>query len=93
MESEIEGLHRLDSGEHKADFFTMAYGVAGNTPLENYEIVRRVAAEKGDSDVVTAQQSLESLLNIRAKVMNAKADVQAAVIAQLGADNDLGACE
>ena len=71
----------------------MAYGVAGNTPLENYEIVRRVAAEKGDSDVVTAQQSLESLLNTRAKVMNAKADVQAAVIAQLGAENDLGACE
>ena len=51
-----------------------------NPSLENYEIVKRVATEKGDSDVVNAEKSLKSLLNTRAKVMNAKADLQEAII-------------
>ena len=79
VEAEIEGLHRLDSGEHSDPYFNF-WGSSMNPSLENYEIVKRVATEKGDSDVVNAEKSLKSLLNTRAKVMNAKADLQEAII-------------
>ena len=76
MDSEIDGLHRLENQEKASNEFGWGYTYTGNIPLENYEIVKRVALEKGDSDVVNAEKSLKSLINTRAKVMNAKADVQ-----------------
>ena len=74
VDAEIEGLQRLDDGKHKDAFFNFLAS-SGNSSLENYEIVKRVATEKGDSDVVNAEKSLKSLLNTRARVMNAKADL------------------
>ena len=91
VEAEIEGLHRLDSGENSDPLFNFMAS-SGNPSLENYEIVKRVATEKGDSDVVNAEKSLKSLLITRAKVMNAKANLQAAIIEHVGADAH-GACE
>ena len=44
--------------------------------IENYEIVRRVAESKGDSDVVNAEKNLRSLLSARGKIMAAKAAIQ-----------------
>jgi len=49
--------------------------VSGMTPLENYEICKRVAETKGDSDVVAAEKSLKSLLSTRAGLLAAKATV------------------
>ena len=91
VDAEIEGLHRLDDNKHKDALFNFLAS-SGNTSLENYEIVKRVATEKGDSDVVNAEKSLKSLLNTRARVMNAKANLQDAIIANVGADAH-GACE
>jgi len=48
--------------------------------LENYEIVRRVAESKGDSDVVNAEKNLRSLLSARGKIMAAKAAIQQNII-------------
>ena len=91
VDAEIEGLQRLDDGKHKDALFNFLAS-SGNSSLENYEIVKRVATEKGDSDVVNAEKSLKSLLNTRARVMNAKADLQDAIIANVGADAH-GACK
>ena len=91
VDADIEELHRLDDGKNKDALFNFM-GSSNNTVLENYEIVKRVATEKGDSDVINAEKSLKSLLNTRARVMNAKADLQDAVIANVGSDAH-GACE
>ena len=61
-------------------------------PLENYEIVKKIAAQKGDSDVVNAEQSLKALLSARANLMLAKAKVQGDLLAKLG-DDDVKATE
>ena len=58
-----------------------------NACVENYEIVRRVAEAKGDSDVMAAEKNLKSLLSARAKIMAAKAAIQQSVIDKVeGAD-------
>ena len=64
----------------------------GLTPLENYEIVRRVADQKGDSDVVLAEQNLRALLSTRAHIMKAKATVQTEILAKISG-GDLGLTE
>ena len=56
-------------------------------PLENYEIVKKIAAQKGDSDVVNAEQSLKALLSARANLMLAKAQVQSEILEKLGEDD------
>jgi len=61
--------------------------VSDNACVENYEIVRRVAEAKGDSDVMAAEKNLKSLLSARAKIMAAKAAIQQSVIDKVeGAD-------
>jgi len=47
-----------------------------NQRIENYEIVRRVAEAKGDSDVLTAEKSLRSLLQARAALLDLKQRIQ-----------------
>ena len=69
IDSGIEGLDRLNSGEQGNTLFDTLSGVSEETYLENYEIVRRVADSKGDSDVVAAERTLKSLLAARGKVM------------------------
>ena len=91
VDAEIDGLQRLDDGKHQDPLFNF-FASSGNPILENYEIVKRVATEKGDSDVVNAEKSLKSLLDTRARVMNAKANLQETVIANVGADAH-GACK
>jgi len=54
IDSEIEGLSRLNNGEQGKTIFDTLALVDGMTSLENYEIVKRVATQKGDSDVVNA---------------------------------------
>jgi len=76
IDSDIEGLMRLDNGEQGKTIFNVLSFVDGMTPLENYEIVRRVADQKGDSDVVLAEKNLRALLSTRAHIMKAKATVQ-----------------
>lgn len=63
----------------------------GQSFLENYEIVRRVAEQKGDSDIIAAEKSLRSLMQARAKVMATKAAIQQAVLDNV-ADEETGAC-
>ena len=60
--------------------------------MENYEIVRKAAAEKGDSDVVAAEKSLKEMLAARAQCMEAKAALQEAILTKLSGEN-VGACE
>lgn len=52
--------------------------------------MRRVAEEKGDSDVVNAEKSLKSLLSARANIMSAKAQVQRSILDNVSND-DVGA--
>ena len=93
LDSEVEGLRRLDNGEHEGDvMFDVLSMVEGRSPLENYEIVKRAAEDKGDSDVVNAEKSLKSLLTARAKLMDAKATVQSEILAKVSGD-DIGATE
>ncbi len=67
--------------------------VDGLTALENYEIVRRAAEQKGDSDVVAAEKSLKSLISARAKLMDTKAALQRAILERIADDNNTGANE
>ena len=62
IDSDIEGLKRLDNGQQGSTIFNIVSFMDGLTPLENYEIVRRVADQKGDSDVVLAEKNLRALL-------------------------------
>ena len=66
VDSEIEELQKIDTQENASALFDAAAALDGVRPLENYEIVRRVAEEKGDSDVVAAEKSLKSLMATRA---------------------------
>ena len=63
----------MNDDSNRDAFLDAVSFVDGETPLENYEIVRRVAEQKGDSDIVTAEKSLRSLLQARAQLMSAKA--------------------
>jgi HEPN domain-containing protein len=49
--------------------------------------VRRVAEEKGDTDVVNAEKSLKSLLRARARIMDAKATVQSEILSKISGDD------
>ncbi len=80
IDSEIEDLQRLNTGEQGHTLFDTFSGVSDNACVENYEIVRRVADAKGDSDVMAAEKNLKSLLSARAKIMAAKAAIQQSVI-------------
>ena len=90
IDSEVEGLQRLNDDSNRDAFLDAVSFVDGETPLENYEIVRRVAEQKGDSDIVTAEKSLRSLLQARAQLMSAKAQVQRAILDKV-ADGNTGA--
>ena len=92
IESDLEGLSRINSGEQNSPFFDAISLASGQAPMENYEIVRKAAAAKGDSDVVAAEKSLGSMLAARAQAMDAKAAVQEAILTKLSGDN-VGACE
>merc|ERR1711981_1210017 len=59
--------------------------------MENYEIVRKAASQKGDSDVVAAEKSLGEMLAARAQAMGAKAAVQEAILTKLSGE-EVGAC-
>lgn len=61
-------------------------GVTGDAALENYEIVKRAADAKGDSDVIAAEKSLKSLLIARARLFAAKADIQEAILDRMQTD-------
>jgi len=74
--SEQEGLSRIDNRSGKrSSIFDILSGVSADVSLENYEIVRRAADAKGDSDVLAAERSLRALLSARARLMEAKAVV------------------
>lgn len=80
VDSENEDLQRIDNGEQGKTLFNSLSLANGLTPLENYEICRRVAEAKGDSDVVNAEKSLKSLLSARAGLLAAKATVQEQIL-------------
>lgn len=89
-DTEVEGLLRL---KHDKDLFfdTLSF-VDGEASLENYEIVRRAAEEKQDSDLAAAERSLRSLLQTRAKVMETKVKLQTAILEKI-VDGDVGASQ
>jgi hypothetical protein len=76
IDSENEELQRLNTGEQGYTYFDTLSGVSDSACVENYEIVRRVADSKGDSDIIAAEKNLKSLLAARAKIMAAKAAIQ-----------------
>jgi len=92
VDGDIAELKRVDNAEHGRSIFDALSFANGFSPLENYEIVRRVAGEKGDSDVVNAEKSLKSLLMARARLMDAKATVQSEILTKVSGD-ELGATE
>ena len=76
VSAELEGLQRLDSGyQGDRSILDTLSGVFGDASLENYEIVKRAAEAKGDSDVINAERSLKSLLMARARLFSAKAAI------------------
>ena len=93
VDSDVEGLRRLDDGENRDTFFDALSFVDGLTPLENYEIVKRAAEAKGDSDIVAAEKSLKSLLSARAHIMATKSSVQRAILERIADGDDTGANE
>ena len=58
----------------------------GDAALSNYEIVKRAAEAKGDSDIIAAEKSLKSLLMARARLFAAKADIQEAILSRMLTD-------
>lgn len=92
VDSAFEELQRIDTGEHRDILLEAISCVDAVRPLENYEIVRRVAEEKGDSDIVAAEKSLRALLATRAKIMDSKAAIQAEILEKLQSD-DSTACQ
>lgn len=87
VDSPFEELQRIDTGEYSNILIEAISCVDAVRPLENYEIVRRVAEEKGDSDIVGAEKSLRALLATRAKIMDAKAAIQAEILEKLQSDD------
>jgi len=75
LDSDIEGLSKLNNGEQGNTIFNTLAFSDGVSPLENYEIVRRVAETKSDSDLAVAERNLKCLLATRAQIMEAKATV------------------
>ena len=87
VSAELEGLQRLDSGyQGDRSILDTLSGVFGDASLENYEIVKRAAEAKGDSDVINAERSLKSLLMARARLFSAKAAIQEAIIQRMSDD-------
>ena len=92
LDSEIDGMNKLNTGEQGETIFNHLSFVDSTSPLENYEIVRRIAEQKGDSDIVLAEKNLKSLLATRAHIMAAKASVQESILANIP-DNEVGVLE
>ena len=93
VDSDIDELKKIDTSQY-GDFLIEAVSfVHAIRPLENYEIVRRVAAEKSDSDVIAAEKSLKALLATRAKIMDVKATIQAEILDKLKNNSDSTASE
>ena len=55
LDSDVEGLSRINNGEQGDTIFNALAFSDGTSPLENYEIVRRVAEQKGDSDLAVTE--------------------------------------
>ena len=90
LNSELDGLRRIDSGyQGERTVFDALSGVISDASLENYEIVKRAAETKGDSDVITAERSLKSLLMARARIYAAKAAIQEAILERMSGDQTL----
>jgi|Transcript_10755 hypothetical protein len=92
VNSELDGLRRLDSGyQGDRTIFDTLSCVLGDASLENYEIVKRAAEAKGDSDVIAAEKSLKSLLTARARLYSAKADIQESILARMSGEQIMAA--
>ena len=59
IETDITDLKRINNAQHGKSIFDALSLASRSAHLENYEIVRRVAEDKGDSDVVNAAKSLK----------------------------------
>lgn len=91
VDTDIEELQKINTGEHADSLFDKLTFMEGQSFLENYEIVKRAAEQKGDSDIVAAEKSLRSLMQARARVMATKAAIQQAVLDKV-AEEETGAC-
>lgn len=89
LDSDVEGMSKLNNGEQGETIFNALAFSEGSSPLENYEIVRRIAEQKGDSDIVLAEKNLKSLLSTRAHIMAAKAAVQESILSNIP-ENEVG---
>ena len=89
VSSELDGLRRIDSGyQGDRSVFDSLSGLMSDASLENYEIVKRAAEAKGDSDVIAAEKSLKSLLMARARMYAAKAAIQQAMLERMSGDQN-----
>ena len=89
VSSELDGLRRIDSGyQGDRSIFDSLSGLMSDASLENYEIVKRAAEAKGDSDVIAAEKSLKSLLMARARMYAAKAAIQEAMLERMSGDQN-----
>lgn len=89
VSSELDGLRRIDSGyQGDRSVFDSLSGLMSDASLENYEIVKRAAEAKGDSDVIAAERSLKSLLMARARMYAAKAAIQEAMLERMSGDQN-----
>ena len=89
VSSELDGLRRINSGYHgDRSVFDSLSGLMSDASLENYEIVKRAAEAKGDSDVIAAEKSLKSLLMARARMYAAKAAIQEAMLERMSGDQN-----
>ena len=59
LDSGIEDLNKINNGQQGDTIFNALAFSESTSPMENYEIVRRVAETKGDSDVVLAERNLK----------------------------------
>ena len=89
VSSELDGLRRINSGyQGDRSVFDSLSGLMSDASLENYEIVKRAAEAKGDSDVIAAEKSLKSLLMARARMYAAKAAIQEAMLERMSGDQN-----
>ena len=59
LDSGVEDLNKINNGQQGDTIFNALAFSESTSPMENYEIVRRVAETKGDSDVVLAERNLK----------------------------------
>lgn len=79
---ELAELERANSTSVAASVFDSLAMVGDDKPLINLEIVKTAVEEKGGHDIVAAESSLKQLLKARALLNEAKAQVQAAILAR-----------